>query len=92
MLPRCGDGTGHAVDFKHDGGMRGCHAHAGDSQDADGGQGRDAQNDARRGGKSTHVSAEDMQGTGSGGAQRVAQVVAHDTPGYSILVLLVSLA
>ncbi len=42
----------------------------------------------RRGRESAHVSADDMQGAGSGGAQRVTQVMAWPIPrGYSILVL-----
>ena len=91
VAPR-GDGARHAVHFEHDGRVRGGDADSGDAEDAGRGEGRHAQNDARRGRESTHVSAQDVQGAGRGGAQRSAQVVAHDTPGYSIWVLLVSLA
>ena len=55
-------------------------------------QGGDAEDDARGRREGTHVGAQDVQGAGRGGAQRSAQVVAHDTPRYSIWVLLVSLA
>ena len=91
VAPR-GNRAGHAVDFDHDSRMRGRDAVGRQAEDSRRGESSDAENNTRRGRESAHVSADDMQGAGSGGAQRVTQVVAHNTPGYSILVLLVSLA
>ena len=79
VAPR-GDGTGHAVHLKHDGGVRGGDADAGDAEDTRRGQGRDSENDARGGCKGAQPATEDVQGAGGGRTQGGAQMMAHNSP------------